>query len=149
MHKHIGFNKPYMTGQELVYIEQAVKNGKISGDGIFTQKCNQFFESHYGFPKVLLTTSCTAALELSALLLDLAPGDEVIVPSFTFVSSANAFVIMGATIVFADIERDTLTISPQTVSHLITPRTKAIVAVNYGGAASVTQDLVDLAKAAK
>lgn len=127
------------------YVNEAFQSGHLSGDGPFTRKASEALSSLHGGSKVLLTTSCTAALELSALLLDLQPGDEVIVPSFTFVSSANAFVIMGATIVFAEVERETLSISARTVEHLITRRTRAIVAVNYGGAPSVTQELVGLA----
>lgn len=127
------------------YVNEAFQSGHLSGDGPFTRKASEVLSSLHGGSKVLLTTSCTAALELSALLLDLQPGDEVIVPSFTFVSSANAFVIMGATIVFAEVERETLSISARTIEHLITSRTRAIVAVNYGGVPSVTQELVDLA----
>lgn len=127
------------------YVNEAFQSGHLSGDGPFTKKTSLALSALHGGSKVLLTTSCTAALELSALLLDLQPGDEVIVPSFTFVSSANAFVIMGATVVFAEVERETLSISARTVEHLITQRTKAIVAVNYGGAPSVTQELVSLA----
>src|SRR5690554_787746 len=99
---NIPFNKPYLTGKELNYIEQAVNLGKISGNGVFTQRCQQFFEEQYGFHKCLLTTSCTDALEMAAMLLDIQPGDEVILPSFTFVSTANAFVLRGAQLVFVD-----------------------------------------------
>jgi dTDP-4-amino-4,6-dideoxygalactose transaminase len=127
------------------YVNEAFQSGHWSGDGPFTKQTSQTLSDMHGGSKVLLTTSCTSALELSALLIDLQPGDEVIVPSFTFVSSANAFVIMGADIVFAEVERETLSISVRTVEHLINSRTKAIVAVNYGGSPSVTQDLVDLA----
>jgi dTDP-4-amino-4,6-dideoxygalactose transaminase len=143
----VPFNRPTIAPQQSAYVNEAFHGGHLSGDGPFTKKASQLLSELHGGSKVLLTTSCTSALELSALLLDLQPGDEVIVPSFTFVSSANAFVIMGATIVFAEIERETLSISPKTVQHLITPRTKAIVAVNYGGAPSVTQELIDLAAA--
>lgn len=143
----IPFNRPTVAPRQLEYVQQAFSNGHLSGDGPFTKKASQVLSDMHGGSKVLLTTSCTSALELSALLLDLQPGDEVIVPSFTFVSSANAFVIMGATIVFAEIERETLCISVETVKDLINPRTKAIVAVNYGGAPSVTKELVDLANA--
>jgi dTDP-4-amino-4,6-dideoxygalactose transaminase len=127
------------------YVNEAFQSGHLSGDGPFTKRASQVLSDLHGRSKVLLTTSCTSALELSALLLDLQPGDEVIVPSFTFVSSANAFVIMGAQIVFAEVEPDTFSISTRTVEKLITPRTKAIVAVNYGGHPSVTDDLVALA----
>lgn len=143
----IPFNRPSVAPRQLEYVQQAFSNGHLSGDGPFTKKASQFLSDMHGGSKVLLTTSCTSALELSALLLDLQPGDEVIVPSFTFVSSANAFVIMGATIVFAEIERETLCISAETVRELINSRTRAIVAVNYGGAPSVTKELVDLANA--
>jgi dTDP-4-amino-4,6-dideoxygalactose transaminase len=98
----IPFNKPYLHGRELVYIAQAVASGKISGDGVFTKKCHEFFEQKYAFHKTLMTTSCTDALEMAAILLDIEPGDEVILPSFTFVSTANAFVLRGAKLIFAD-----------------------------------------------
>ena len=103
---HIPFNKPYLTGKETFYIQQAVASGKISGDGIFTKKCHQFFEEKYAFKKALLTTSCTDALEMAALLIDIKEGDEIILPSFTFVSTANAFVLRGAKLVFADSRQD-------------------------------------------
>lgn len=109
----IPFNKPYLTGKETEYIEQAVRSGKISGNGIFTQRCQQYFENRYGFKKCLLTTSCTDALEMAAILCDIQPGDEVIIPSYTFVSTALAFVRQGAKIVFAD----SMTITP--ISMLI------------------------------
>ncbi|WP_286742901.1 aminotransferase class I/II-fold pyridoxal phosphate-dependent enzyme, partial [Aquabacterium sp. UBA2148] len=101
---NIPFNKPYLHGRELVYIAEAVASGKISGDGVFTQRCHAFFEQRYGFRKALMTTSCTDALEMAALLLNIREGDEVIVPAFTFVSTANAFALRGARIVFADSE---------------------------------------------
>ena len=143
----VPFNRPTVAPNQATYVDETFRNGHLSGDGPFTKKASQVLSNLHGGSKVLLTTSCTSALELSALLLDLQPGDEVIVPSFTFVSSANAFVIMGATIVFAEIERGTLCISAETVRELINPRTRAIVAVNYGGAPSVTKELVDLANA--
>ena len=143
----IPFNRPTTAPMQAAYINEAFQSGHWSGDGPFTKRASQALSDLHGGSKVLLTTSCTSALELSALLLDLQPGDEVIVPSFTFVSSANAFVIMGATVVFAEVERETFSISVRTVAHLITSRTKAIVAVNYGGAPSVTKELVDLASA--
>jgi dTDP-4-amino-4,6-dideoxygalactose transaminase len=142
----VPFNRPTVAPQQLEYVNQAFSNGHLSGDGPFTARASKMLSELHNGSKVLLTTSCTSALELSALLLDLEPGDEVIVPSFTFVSSANAFVIMGATIVFAEVEPDTFSISTRTVEKLITPRTKAIVAVNYGGHPSVTDELVALAK---
>jgi dTDP-4-amino-4,6-dideoxygalactose transaminase len=142
----VPFNRPTVAPQQLEYVNQSFSNGHLSGDGPFTARASKMLSELHNGSKVLLTTSCTSALELSALLLDLEPGDEVIVPSFTFVSSANAFVIMGATIVFAEVEPDTFSISTRTVEKLITPRTKAIVAVNYGGHPSVTDELVALAK---
>jgi dTDP-4-amino-4,6-dideoxygalactose transaminase len=142
---HIPFNKPHLTGKELEYIEQAVKTGKISGDGIFTQKCHHFFESRYGFKKCLLTTSCTDALEMSAILLDLEPGDEVIMPSYTFVSTANAFVLRGAKIVFVDSRPDHPGIDESKVEAMVTPRTKAIVVVHYAGVACDMDIVMDIA----
>ena len=131
----IPFNKPYLHGRELVYIAQAVASGKISGDGIFSKKCHAFFEDRYGFAKALLTTSCTDALEMCALLLKIHEGDEVIVPSFTFVSSANAFALRGAKLVFADSEADNPNIDYAQIESLITPQTRAIVVVHYAGVA--------------
>ena len=131
----IPFNKPYLTGKEIRYIEQAVKSGKISGNGMFTQKCHEFFEERYGFKKCLLTTSCTDALEMAAILLNIQPGDEVIMPSYTFVSTANAFVLRGAKIVFADSRPDHPGIDEDRIEELITPKTKAIVPVHYAGVA--------------
>jgi dTDP-4-amino-4,6-dideoxygalactose transaminase len=141
----VPFNRATVAPRQVEYVQEAFASGHLSGDGPFTKRASQHLSDLHNGSKVLLTTSCTSALELSALLLDLQPGDEVIVPSFTFVSSANAFVIMGATIVFAEIERETLSISARTVAHLITSQTRAIVAVNYGGAPSVTTDLIELA----
>jgi dTDP-4-amino-4,6-dideoxygalactose transaminase len=131
----IPFNKPYLTGKETEYIEQAVKSGKISGNGMFTEKCHKFFETRYGFKKALLTTSCTDALEMAAILLNIKPGDEVIMPSYTFVSTANAFVLRGAKIVFADSRSDHPGIDEDKIEELITPKTKAIVPVHYAGVA--------------
>lgn len=133
LRKPIPFNRPFLTGGEISYIEEAVKSGKISGNGIFTKKCQTFFEKRYKFGKTLLTSSCTDALEMTALLTNLTPKDEVIVPSFTFVSSANAFVLRGAKIIFADSEQLTPNINVEHVEALITPNTKAIVVVHYGG----------------
>lgn len=141
----IPFNKPYLHGRELVYIAQAVASGKISGDGIFTKKCHNFFENQYGFKKALMTTSCTDALEMSAILLDIKPGDEVIVPAFTFVSSANAFALRGAKIVFADSEPNNPNISVSEIEALISPRTKAIVVVHYAGVACNMDPILELA----
>ena len=131
----IGFNKPYLTGKEITYILEAVQSRKISGDGMFTQKCHRFFEERYGFQKVLLTTSCTDALEMAAILLDIKEGDEVIMPSFTFVSTANAFILRGAKIIFADSCPGHPNIDVSTIGKLITPRTKVIVPVHYAGIA--------------
>ncbi|GAB3874424.1 dTDP-4-amino-4,6-dideoxygalactose transaminase [Hymenobacter segetis] len=131
----IPFNKPYLSGPETRYIEDAVRSGKISGDGVFTKRCHQFFEQQLGFAKVLLTTSCTDALEMAAILLNLQPGDEVIVPSFTFVSTPNAFVLRGAKIVFADSTAENPNIDVASLEGLITDRTRAIVPVHYAGIA--------------
>ena len=131
----IPFNRPFLTGKETDYIRQAVESGKISGNGLFTQRCQQFLERRYGFRKVLLTTSCTDALEMAAILADVGPGDEVIVPSFTFVSTALAFVRQGAQIVFADSRADHPNLDLDRVAELITPRTKVLVVVHYAGVA--------------
>jgi dTDP-4-amino-4,6-dideoxygalactose transaminase len=129
----IPFNKPSLTGKEQQYIVQAIENGHISGDGMFTKKCHRLLEEVLGVPKVLLTTSCTHALEMSALLLDIRPGDEVIVPSFTFVSTINAFVLRGAHPVFIDIRPDTLNLDETRLESLVTLHTRAIVPVHYAG----------------
>lgn len=142
----IPFNKPYLHGRELVYIAQAVASGKISGDGLFTRKCHAFFEERYGFAKALMTTSCTDALEMCALLLDIKEGDEVIVPSFTFVSSANAFVLRGAKLVFADSEPNNPNIDAAQIEALITPRTRAIVVVHYAGVACDMDRIDEIAR---
>jgi dTDP-4-amino-4,6-dideoxygalactose transaminase len=142
----IGFNKPYLTGKEAHYLYQAVLSGKISGDGIFTKKCHQWMEEKYGFPKVLLTTSCTDALELAALLLRIEPGDEVIVPSYTFVSTANAFALRGANIRFVDSRIDHPGIDEDKIEEVITDKTKAIVPVHYAGVASDMDKINDLAR---
>jgi dTDP-4-amino-4,6-dideoxygalactose transaminase len=131
----IPFNKPYLTGKEIQYIKQAVKSGKISGNGMFTQKCHKFLEERYGFKKCLLTNSCTDALEMAAILLNIGPGDEVIMPSYTFVSTANAFVLRGARIVFADSRTDYPGIDESKIEELISSKTKAIVPVHYAGIA--------------
>lgn len=142
----IGFNKPYFTGRETHYIDQAVRNKKLSGNGEFTVKCQEFFERRYGFAKCFLTTSCTDALEMAAILLDIAPGDEVIIPSFTFVSTANAFVLRGAEIRFADSSAEHPNIDPQEIERLITSRTKAIVVVHYAGAACDMDAIMEIAE---
>ena len=131
----IPFNKPYLSGKETNYLIEAVNSGKISGNGIFTKKCHHFFEQRYGFKKTLLTTSCTDALEMAAILLDLEPGDEVIMPSYTFVSTANAFILRGATLRFADSGPHNPNIDPDQIEELITSKTKAIVVVHYAGVA--------------
>lgn len=141
----IPFNKPFLTGKEVQYIEQAVQSGKISGDGMFTKKCHEFFEKQYGFKKVLLTTSCTDALEMAAILVNIAPGDEVIMPSYTFVSTSNAFVLRGAKIVFADSEADHPNMDVTKIESLITNKTKAIVPVHYAGVACDMDAIMALA----
>ena len=142
----IPFNKPFLTGNETRYIQEAVASGKISGDGIFSKKCHAFFEKRYGFKKCLLTTSCTDALELAALLIKIQPGDEVILPSFTFVSTANAFVLRGAKLLFVDSTAENPNMDATAVEALITPRTKAIVPVHYAGIACDMDVIMDLAK---
>lgn len=142
----IDFNRPHLTGNELKYIQQAVvDNLKISGDGEFTKKCQHFFEERYGFKKCLLTTSCTDALEMAAILCDIQPGDEVIVPSYTFVSSALAFVRAGAKIVFADSMERNPNIDAEKIEGLITPKTKAIVPVHYAGVACDMDRIMEIA----
>jgi dTDP-4-amino-4,6-dideoxygalactose transaminase len=131
----VPFNRPCLTGNEYKYIAQAVANGHASGDGPFTRLCHEFLERELQVPKALLTTSCTHALEMAAILLDCGPGDEVILPSFTFVSTANAFVLRGARIVFADVRPDTMNLDEAQLEPLITSRTKAIVPVHYAGVA--------------
>ena len=142
----IPFNKPYMTGRELWYIAQAHTNGHLSGDGMFTKKCHAWLEAHTGTHKALLTHSCTAALEMAAILADIQPGDEVIMPSYTFVSTANAFVLRGGVPVFVDIRPDTLNIDETKIEAAITPRTKAIVPVHYAGVACEMDTIMTIAK---
>ena len=141
----IPFNKPYLTGKEMQYIEDAVKSGKISGNGLFTKKCQEFFEKEFGFKKTLLTTSCTDGLEMAAILADIKEGDEVIVPSFTFVSTALAFVRQGADIVFADSYSDNPNIDADQIDALITEKTKAIVVVHYAGVACDMDKIMSIA----
>jgi dTDP-4-amino-4,6-dideoxygalactose transaminase len=131
----IPFNRPCLAGNEYKYIAEAIANGHASGDGPFTRSCHELLERELQAPKVLLTTSCTHALEMAAILLDCGPGDEVILPSFTFVSTANAFALRGAKLVFADIRQDTLNLDESRLESLITPRTRAIVVVHYAGVA--------------
>jgi dTDP-4-amino-4,6-dideoxygalactose transaminase len=144
--KAIPFNKPYLSGREPEYMCEAVRSGKISGNGDFTKRCQRFFEERYGFRKCLLTTSCTDALEMAAILSDVGPGDEVIVPSYTFVSSALAFVRQGAKIVFADSCPDNPNLDVSQLEALITPRTRVIVAVHYAGVACDMDPLMELAR---
>mgnify|MGYP001488361569 FL=1 len=141
----IPFNRPTLVGSEFDYIQQSIADGKISGDGIFTKKCHKFLEEAVGVPKVLLTTSCTHALEMSAILLNIQAGDEVIVPSFTFVTSVNAFVLRGAKPVFVDIRQDTLNIDETKIEAAITPKTKAIVVVHYAGVACEMDTIMEIA----
>jgi len=140
----IPFNKPHFTGREAYHVAIAAASGKTSGNGVFTQKCHDFFVKRYGFGKVLLTTSCTDALEMTALLSRIEPGDEVIMPSFTFVSTANAFILRGATIVFADSNPDNPNIDTSRLENLITNRTKAIVVVHYAGIACNMDEIMQL-----
>lgn len=142
----IPFNKPYLSGSETRYIEEAVRMGKISGDGAFTRRCHTFFEQQLGFHKTLLTTSGTAALEMAALLLNIQPGDEVIMPSFTFVSTANAFVMRGAKVVFVDSTAENPNLDVAQLEALITPRTRAIVPVHYAGIACDMDVIMHLAQ---
>ena len=142
---NIPFNKPYLTGKETHYLYQAVYSGKLSGNGMFTQKCHQFFQDKYGFKKVLLTTSCTDALEMAAILANIQPLDEVIIPSYTFVSTANAFALRGAKIVFADSNSENPNIDVDLIESLITPKTKAIVPVHYAGIACDMDKIMELA----
>ncbi len=142
----IPFNRPTLMGNELAYIADAVRSGHISGDGLYTKKCHALLEQTLGVPKVLLTTSCTHALEMAALLLDIQPGDEVIIPSFTFVSTVNAFVLRGARPVFADIRPDTLNLDEARLEALITPRTKAIAVVHYAGVGCEMDAILEIAR---
>jgi dTDP-4-amino-4,6-dideoxygalactose transaminase len=141
----IPFNKPGLAGNELRYVAEAIALGHSAGDGSFTAKCHAFLENTLGAPRALLTTSCTHALEMAALLLDVRPGDEVIVPSFTFVSTVNAFVLRGAQPVFADIREDTLNLDERQIEDLVTPRTKAIVPVHYAGVACAMEIILETA----
>ncbi len=142
----IPFNKPFLSGNELKYIEFSVRSGKISGDGMFTKKCHDFFENKYGFRKVLLTTSCTDALEMAAILIDIQIGDEVIMPSYTFVSTANPFILRGAKVIFADSNSLNPNIDSSLIESLITPKTKAIVPVHYAGIACDMDGIIQLAE---
>ena len=141
----VPFNRPSFEGREYEYIAAAIASGHISGDGIFTKRCHQFLESEVGVTKALLTTSCTHALEMTALLLDIKPGDEVIMPSFTFVSTANAFVLRGATPVFIDVRPDTLNFDERQFDELVTDRTRAAIPVHYAGVACEMDVILDVA----
>ena len=145
-HERVPFNRPYMTGKELYYIAEANFGNMLAGDGPFTKRCHHWLEQRAGGAKVLLTHSCTAALEMAALLLDIQPGDEVIMPSFTFVSTANAFVLRGGVPVFVDIREDTLNLDERLIYAAITPRTKAIVPVHYAGVACEMDAIMTIAR---
>lgn len=141
----VPFNRPYLTGNELDYIRQAHANGRLAGDGQFTRRCSQWLQERTGVSKALLTHSCTAALEMAAILLDIGEGDEVIMPSFTFVSTANAFVLRGAKPVFVDIRPDTLNIDEALIEASVGPRTRAIVPVHYAGVSCEMDRISDIA----
>lgn len=142
----ISFNVPPFTGKEMIYIEEAIRSRKICGDGEFTKRCSFWLERHTGAAKVLLTTSCTHATEMAAILSNIEPGDEVIMPSYTFVSTANAFVLQGARIVFVDIRPDTMNIDETLIEDAITDKTKAIVVVHYAGVSCEMDTIMDIAK---
>ena len=142
---NIPFNKPFIVGNELAYIKQAVRNGKLSGNGEFTKRCQRFFEERYGFRKCLLTTSGTDALEMAAILTDVGPGDEVILPSYTFVSTALAFLRQGASLMFADSGLEHPNMDASQIETLVTPRTKVIVPVHYAGSACDMDAIMDIA----
>lgn len=142
----IPFNKPFLTGKEAHYIYQAVYSGKLSGNGVYTKKCQNFFEKQYGFKKALMTTSCTDALEMAAILCDIKPGDEVIAPSYTFVSTVLAFVRQGAKIVFCDSCKGNPDIDPDRIEALVTPRTRVIIPVHYAGVACDMDRIMDIAR---
>lgn len=146
MNERIPFNVPHIVGKELSYIQEAIYRGHLSGDGLFTERCSEWFETKLKTPKALLTHSCTAALEMSALLLNIAPGDEVILPSFTFVSTANAFVLRGAKPVFIDIRSDTLNLDETLIEGAVTERTRAIVPVHYAGVGCEMDPILSIAK---
>ena len=146
MSEHIPFNRPHMTGKELYYIAEAHFNGKLAGDGPYTRRCHHWLEKLSGCRKALLTHSCTAALEMQALLLDIQPGDEVIMPSYTFVSTANAVVLRGGVPVFVDIREDTLNIDESLIEEAVTPRTRAIAPVHYAGVGCEMDVIMDIAQ---
>jgi dTDP-4-amino-4,6-dideoxygalactose transaminase len=142
----VDFNRPVIVGREMEYMAEAIANGHISGDGPFTKKCNSLLEGALGIPKALLTTSCTHALEMAAILLDIQDGDEVILPDFTFVSTVNAFVLRGACPVFLDVRPDTLNLDESKLEAAITPRTRAIVPVHYAGVGCEMDAIMDVAR---
>lgn len=142
---HVPFNRPFFSGKEFDFIQEAITSWQLSGDGTFTKKCHALLENELGVRKALLTTSCTHALEMAALLLEIKPGDEIIVPSFTFVSTVNAFVLRGARPVFVDIRSDTLNLDESQLERLITPRTAAILVVHYAGIACEMDPILELA----
>ncbi|MDX2162773.1 MAG: dTDP-4-amino-4,6-dideoxygalactose transaminase [bacterium] len=142
----IPFNKPALMGREIEYIADAVRSGHISGDGGYTRKCHALLESALGVPKALLTTNCTHALEMAALILDIQPGDEVIVPSFTFVSTVNAFVLRGAKPIFCDVRADTLNLDERLLPSLISPHTRAVVPVHYAGVGCAMESILETAR---
>jgi len=142
----ISFNRPTVTGNELRYIQEALDKFHVSGDGMFSKRCSAWLEEKVGVRRALLTHSCTAGLEMAALLCDLGPGDEVIMPSFTFVSTANAVVLRGAVPVFVDIRRDSLNIDESLIEAAITPRTKAIIVVHYAGVACEMDAVMEIAR---
>ncbi|MEN9807779.1 MAG: dTDP-4-amino-4,6-dideoxygalactose transaminase, partial [Pseudomonadota bacterium] len=145
----IPFNKPSLIGHEIKYLRDAIQRGQLSGDGYYTKRCNELICAQTGAAKALLTHSCTAALEMAAILCDVGPGDEVIMPSFTFVSTANAVVLRGATPVFVDIDPETLNLDPARVAAAVTDRTKAIFAVHYTGFPADMDALAEIARANK
>src|SRR5574341_236384 len=142
----VPFNQPHLTGRELAYIDQAGRNHRLAGDGPFTAQCSRWLEQTTGAKKALLTHSCTAALDMAAILADIRPGDEVVMPSFTFVSTANAFVLRGGVPVFVDIRPDTLNIDERLIEAAITPRTRAVVPVHYAGVGCNMEAIVDIAR---
>src|SRR5467141_960047 len=142
----IPFNKPYVVGKEFDYIQQAIDNLHLSSDGLFTKRCEALLQQELGVPRALLTTSCTHALEMAALLLDIKPGDEIIIPSFTFVSTVNAFVLRGARPIFIDIRPDTLNLDEAQLERLVTPRTKAVVPVHYAGVGCEMDAILEIAE---
>ncbi|MEE3329662.1 MAG: dTDP-4-amino-4,6-dideoxygalactose transaminase, partial [Myxococcota bacterium] len=144
--ERIPFNQPFIAGSELAYISEAVAAGNLSGDGEFTRRCCEWMEKRFGTHKVLLTHSCTAALEISSILANVGPGDEIIMPSYTFVSTANAFVLRGASIRFVDIREDTLNIDETLIEEAVTPQTKAIVPVHYAGVGADLDTIMEIAQ---